>query len=148
MFIAPAAQPVNQGFRNILDHRKPACHVPVEGGVAHRHFAFITGGQHQPAELVGESHHHIAPDARLEVLLGHAGLGIFKKGLQHFSKSAVGRLYRRSPNPYAQVVGQLLRVGHAALRGVAGRHSDSHHVFGAQSINRYRGRKSGVDASR
>ena len=50
--VSPAAKLEYQRFRDILDHREAAGHVSVERTVAHGHFAFVPGGQHQPAIFV------------------------------------------------------------------------------------------------
>ena len=67
--VVPVAdQPVDEGLRNVLDHREAARHVAVEGRVADPHLALVAGRQDQPSVPVGEGHHQIASDSRLEVL--------------------------------------------------------------------------------
>ncbi len=61
---------VDERLRHVLDDREAAGEVAVEGGVADRHLRLVAGGEHEPAELVGERHQQVAADARLQVLLG------------------------------------------------------------------------------
>ena len=73
LLVAPGAQPVDQRLGHVLDDGEPAGRVAVQGGVADRHLALVAGGEHQPAQLVGQRHEDDAPDAALQVLLGQAG---------------------------------------------------------------------------
>src|SRR4030042_3136273 len=68
-------QLVDEGLGGVFDDGVAAGHVAVEGGVAGGHLALVAGGEHEPAELVGEPHEDVAADTRLQVLLGDAGLG-------------------------------------------------------------------------
>src|SRR5207248_11013986 len=68
--VAPAAEPVHHRLGDVLDDGEPAREVAVERGVADRHLRLVAGGEHQPAELVGQRHQEVAPDARLDVLRG------------------------------------------------------------------------------
>ena len=148
MLVPPAAQVVDQGFGYVLDHRKTTRHVAVQRGVTHGHLTLVASGEHDPAKLVGDGHYHIAPDARLHVFLGHAGLHALEPFLQHIGKGYVGRLNGNDPEVDAQVVGQFFGVADAALGGIPGGHAHAHHVLPSQGIHRYHGGQRRVDASR
>ena len=54
--IAPARQLEHRGLEQILDDGKAAGHVTVKRAITRGHLAFIAGGQHDGAELVGQRH--------------------------------------------------------------------------------------------
>ncbi len=67
-FVDVARQAVDVPLEKILDESETPHHVAVEGAVAHGELAFVAGGQHQPAVLVGVGHQQVAADACLQVL--------------------------------------------------------------------------------
>ena len=92
MLVAPFAELVDQGLGHVFDDGEPSGHVPVQCGIPHGHFALVTGGQHNPAEFVGNRHQDVAPYPGLHVLFRHVGLGVAEMGFQHAGKSCVSRL--------------------------------------------------------
>ena len=64
-------KPVHHRLGHVGDHRQATGHIAVQRAVAHRDLAFVARAQHQRAELVRQRHQQVAPDARLDILLGH-----------------------------------------------------------------------------
>ena len=103
--VAVLAEPVDQGLGNVLEHGEAARHVAVERGVADRRLALVAGGEHQPAELVGERHQQVAADAGLDVLLGDARRRRIEVGgqlLEVASRTPTRSVSRRSARPGAR----------------------------------------------
>src|SRR4028118_1997455 len=65
-----ARDPVDEVLRDVLYDGEASGRVAVEGRVADAHLALVARGQNDPAELVGERHQDVPPDAALQVLLG------------------------------------------------------------------------------
>ena len=63
-----ADQAVYERLQNVLDHGEAAGHVSVESGVPDRQLALVSRREDEPARLVGQGHHQVAANARLNVL--------------------------------------------------------------------------------
>ena len=147
LLVAPLAELVDEGLGHILDDAEAAGHVAVEGGVAHGEFALVAGGQDEPAELVGDSHEQVASDAGLHVLLRDVGLRAVEYGVEGVFHGAVDVLDGDDAERNAQGGGERLRVGHAAVGGVAGGHGDALDVLGAEGVDGDDGGEAGIDAA-
>ena len=82
-------------------------HIPVEGAVTHRHLALVARGQDHVAELVGQRHEDVAPDAGLDVFQGHVDFVQLKRSLQRFPVALVDGADGDGLHRYPQVVGQF-----------------------------------------
>ena len=143
-----AAQRVHERLRHVLDHRETAGHVAVERRVARRHLALVAAAEHHPAELVGDGHHRVAADARLQVLLGDVGRPALEHRREHRLERGLRRLDRHDVRANAEPIGERDRVGDTALARVARRQHHAVHVLGAERVDRDRGDERRVDPAR
>ena len=125
--VAPAGELVDQRLGDVLDHGEAAGHVAVERRVADRVLALVAGGQDDVAVLVRQRHEQVAADARLDVLLGHAGGG----ALERVGERAVVGGHHVGDGDHlvadAEVLRELLGVRQRVVRGVRRRHRDALH---------------------
>src|SRR5918994_2358721 len=139
--------PVDEGLGHVSYHREAAGGVAVERRVAYAHLALVTGGEHDPTELVGERHQDVTPDAALQVLLRNV-LGQALEGLFHHLPVGVeGGADGDGLDVYAEVLGKRDGVGVAQVRGVAARHEDAGHVLGTEGLDGHGGCQGRVDAA-
>jgi hypothetical protein len=145
MLIAPARQCEDRGLVNILEHGVAAAHIPVKRRIADRHFGFVAGREHHPAEFIRQRHQRDAAGAGLQIFLGDVGRPA-REGLgEHAAKTRDRRLDADLAQFDADKPGRLGRVIKAILRGVARRHHDAMDLVGAESIGRHRRTERRID---
>ena len=143
--IAFPAQLVYQRLGDVLDHGEAADHVAVDRGESGGHLALVPGSEHQPAELVGERHEGDAPGPGLDVLLGQVLGQVGERRPEHLEEGSVRGLDGDDSVIDAERLCQLLGVVLGTLGGVARRHGDTVHVFGAEGVDGDDGDQRGVD---
>ena len=133
--IAVAAQPVDEGLGNVLDHGEAARRVAVQRGVPGGELALVAGRQHDPAPGVGHRHEDHATDAGLQVLVGEAGGVITQRGGQDRGEGDVHRLDGDATKVDAEVLCQCGGVGDRPGARVTRRHGEAVDVTGTERID-------------
>jgi hypothetical protein len=145
--VAPAAEVEHEGLGHVLDHREAAGHVAVQGAVADRGLALVAGGEHEPAELVGQRHQDVAADAGLQVFLGDVrrAAGPLRGKLGHVGvvQPADGDLAELD----AEVARDQFRVGARLAGRIFGGHGHAGDAVRAERVDREGGDERGVDAA-
>ncbi len=145
--IEPSGQPVDHGLGNIGDDCEAAGHIPIDGAVAHRQFRLVARAQEDQAELIGEGHEQVAPDASLDVLLGHILLQALKWQSQLPLKGCHDLGYSQDHGSDPQIMRQKLCVLNAAAAGEGRGHEHTQHILGPQGGCGYGRHYAGVDPS-
>ncbi len=126
---------VDLHLQEVADHGQPAAHVAVQRAVRRGQLRLVAGGQQQGVELVGPRHEERSADPRLDVLLRDVGLPSLEHRCQRLQVRREDLFYRKDPQARPQRAGQRAGVGHASLRGVAGRKPENVHLVGAQRLH-------------
>ena len=145
--VPPARQRKDFSLVEVFDRRVATAHVAIDGGVADRVFAFIAGGQQQPAQFVRQRHQHRAAGARLQIFFGHID-GMVGEHLGQRIEIPLKRLFDRDRHHFhAQRVALFFGEIVGQICGVARRHPYRDDVVRTQRVDRERQHHRRIDAA-
>src|SRR5580704_1094371 len=142
-----AGEGVDLSLDDVADDSKSSDHVSIERAVAGGHLALVAGGEDERVELVGERHHEIAANTRLDVFLRDAGLKAGEDGRESLVVLLEQAGDGDDVEADTEIFGQMPAVVDGALRGVGTGHADAKNIFLAESFDGNRGDDGRIDAS-
>ena len=146
--IAMSRETIDERLAAILDRRKAACHIAIQGRIPDCHFAFVTCGQQHAAGLVRNRHQQQSTATRLYILFSYILIEAGEQVCQLRQSCLIHRLDWHDVVLHTQSGSLESRIFLAHCGGVAKRHHHCTHSIRTQRIASNCQDQRGIDATR